>query len=118
MKTQRTWTPLPNLLMVEPWDEEGQTPSGLWLDHVWEDVAGHAFGRVLQKAETGDTAQQRDLLKEISVGDLILFTRSAYTKSQTDDGEVVLFVNVEDVISILLMDEDEKKRYGCASRVD
>ena len=118
MKSLSEWTPAPNLLIVEPWDEEGETSSGIWLDHVWEGVAGHAFGKVLAKAQKGDTPQQTGLLADISIGDLILFTRSAYTKAKTADDEVVLFINVEDVQSILLMDEDEKKRYGCSAHVD
>lgn len=88
-----------DLLCVEPWDEEGVTEGGIYLDHVWEDVAGHAFGVVVAKAGTGSP-----LLADISLGDKVLFTRSAHMKvnlqwaGQDTD---LLLVNVNDVIAIL-----------------
>lgn len=112
MKTPTGWTLQPNLLLIEPWDEEGESPGGIWLDHNWEAQAGHAFGLVLQKADHCDTPDLSAMMREVNVGDLVLFTRGAHIKSRSYEGEPLLFVNIEDIQSVLVMEEQDIERYG------
>ena len=94
----------PDLVCVEPWDEEGYTPEGIWVDHSWEDVAGHAFGRVITKASYGESAYSDVLLSQIQPGDLVLFTRAAHVKVVLEWGgqdTKLLFVNVNDIQAVL-----------------
>lgn len=87
-----------DLLLVEPWDEEGVTPSGLYYDHSWEQVAGHAFGIVLKKSELV-SSNMEESMSEVFEGDLVLFTRGAHIKAYFD--KPLLFVSIEDVIAVL-----------------
>ena len=116
MSIPKQWTPQPDLVLIEPWDEEGETLSGIWLDHSWEPQAGHAFGLVLAKADRCTTLNQQAMMDELSIGNLVLFTRSAYIKVPYE-GQTLLFVNVEDIQSVLVMEEGDYERYG-AARVD
>lgn len=113
MNLPTQWALRPSLLLIEPYDEEGLTPNGLWVDHVWEPQAGHAFGRVWMKAARGATADAQAQMAEISIGDLVLFTRAAYIKT-TYEGQDFLVVNVEDIQSVLIMEEGDYERYGAA----
>lgn len=86
-----------DLVLAEPRDEEGVTPSGLWVDHVWEDVAGHAFGLALKVGTKAKAAG-------VSPGDEFIFTRAAheYLTLLVDGKETELIVvNIDDILLVL-----------------
>lgn len=114
------------VLLVEPWDEEGDhevvTDSGetkkIYLDHVWEEVAGHAFGLVVKKPVSNGDPEVDAYLRLVNEGDLILFTRAAHIKTKLSfEGKDydLLFVNVVDVQAVVT---DWDSEDGGSHRVD